>query len=83
MKQSDEVRKIRTGQGDDYTTGCLLDFVCFEKNYTLIAADLSNQKALDAMQIQKQFNKSFLLEKQIIKIKLRFITFLNNQKKQC
>ena len=48
IKQYDEVRKISTGQGDDYTTGCLLDFSYFEKNYRLIAADLSKQKALDA-----------------------------------
>ena len=38
-----------TGQGDDYTTGCLLDSTYFEKkNYRLIAADLSKQKDLDA-----------------------------------
>ena len=49
IKQYNEVRKISTGQGDDYTTGCLLDFAYFEKNYRLIAADLSKQKALDAM----------------------------------
>ena len=48
IKQYDEVRKISTGQGDDYTTGCLLDFNYFEKNYRLIAAGLSKQKALDA-----------------------------------
>ena len=42
IKQYDEVRKKSTGQGDDYTTGCLLDFVYFKKNYKLIAADLSN-----------------------------------------
>ena len=48
IKQYDEVRKISTGQGDDYTTGCLLDFSHFEKNYRLIAVDLSKQKALDA-----------------------------------
>ena len=41
IKQYDEVRKISTGQGDDYKTGCLLDFVYFEKNDRLIAADLS------------------------------------------
>ena len=46
--QYDEIRKISTGQSDDYTTGCLLDFAYFEKNYRLIAADLSKQKALDA-----------------------------------
>ena len=48
IKQYDEIRKISTGQGDDYTTGCLLDFAYFEKNCRLIAADLSKQKALDA-----------------------------------
>ena len=31
VKQNDEIRKISTGQGDDYTTGCLLDFNYFEK----------------------------------------------------
>ena len=48
IKQYDEVRKISTGQGDDYTTGCLLGYSYFEKNYRLVAADLSKQKALDA-----------------------------------
>ena len=48
IKQYDEVRKISTGQGDDYTTGCLLDYSYFEKNYRLIVADLSKEKALDA-----------------------------------
>ena len=47
-KQYNEIRKISTGQGDDYKTGCLLDFAYFEINYTLIAVDLSKQKALDA-----------------------------------
>ena len=31
IKQCDEVRKVSTGQSDDYTTGCLLDFAYFEK----------------------------------------------------
>ena len=48
IKQYDEVRKISTGQGDDYTTGCLLDYSYFRKNYRLIAADLRKQKTLDA-----------------------------------
>ena len=58
IKQYDEVRKVLTGQGDDYTTGCLLDFAYFEKNDRLIAADLSKQKTL-FMQIQEQFNKLY------------------------
>ena len=48
IKQYDKVRKVSAEKGDDYTTGCLLDFDYFEKNYTLIAADLSKQKAFDA-----------------------------------
>ena len=47
IKQYDEIRKISTGQGDDYTTGCLIDFAYFKKNYKLIAADLRKQKALN------------------------------------
>ena len=48
INQYDEVRKVSTGQGDDYTTGSLLDFAYFEKKYRLMAADLIKQKALDA-----------------------------------
>ena len=48
IKQYDEVRRVSTERGDDYRTGCLLDFVYFEKNYRLIAADLTKQKTLDA-----------------------------------
>ena len=44
IKRYDEVRKISIGQGDDYTTGCLLDFSDFKNNYRLIAADLSKKK---------------------------------------
>ena len=48
IKQYDEIKKISTGQGDDYTTGCLWDFAYFIKICILIAVDLSNQKDLDA-----------------------------------
>ena len=48
IKQYDKFRKMSTGKGDDYTTGCLLDFAYFEENYRLIAAGLSKQKALDS-----------------------------------
>ena len=48
IKQYNEKRKISTGQGDDYTTVCLIDFAYFENNYRLIVADLIKQKALDA-----------------------------------
>ena len=44
-------------QGDDYTTGCLLDYTYFKENYILIAMNLSKQKALDIdPKIIKQIN---------------------------
>ena len=48
VKQYDQIRKISTGKGDDYTTGCLLDYVYFKDKFRLIAVDLSKQKVLDA-----------------------------------
>ena len=44
----DNIRKIATGYGDDYTTGCLLDYPYFTDTYKMIAVDLSKQQALDA-----------------------------------
>ena len=44
----DEIRKIATGKGDNYATGCLLDYDYFKKNYQLIAVDLFKQRELDA-----------------------------------
>ena len=44
----ENIRKIATGQGDDYTTGCLLDYPYFADTYKMIAVDLSKQQALDA-----------------------------------
>ena len=43
-----EIRKTVTGQGNDYTTGCLLDYQYFKDHYQLIAIYLSKQKELDA-----------------------------------
>ena len=42
------IRKIAICQGDDYTTGCLLDYPYFKDTYKMIAVDLSKQQALDA-----------------------------------
>ena len=83
IKQYDEVRKVSTGYGDDYTTGCLLDYAYFKDNYRLIAVDLSKQKALDAdprtiQQIVFQWvvggdNNT----------KIRLYTILEQSKEQC
>ena len=39
----ENIRKIATGQGDDYTNGCLLDYPYFADTYKMIAVDLSKQ----------------------------------------
>ena len=47
-KTYENIRKTATGQGDDYTTGCLLDYHYFKENYEMIATDLSKLQTLDA-----------------------------------
>ena len=48
IRRYDEIRKISTGKGDNYVSGCLLDYDYFEKNHQFIAVDLSKQRELDA-----------------------------------
>ena len=50
----ENIRKIATGQGDDYTTGCLLDYSYVMDTYKMIAVDLSKQL--------EQFNRLISLQ---------------------
>ena len=43
----ENIRKIITSQGHDYTTGCLLEYIYFKNYYKMIAVDFSKQ-ALNA-----------------------------------
>ena len=47
-KTYENTRKSTTGQGDDYATGCLLDYSYFKNHYKMIAIDLSKQQDLEA-----------------------------------
>ena len=47
IKSYENIRKIATGQGDDYTTGCLLSYPYFKENYKLIPIDSCKQQAFD------------------------------------
>ena len=47
-KTYENIRKIATGQSDDHTAGCLLDYSYFKDHYEMIAVDLSKEQALDA-----------------------------------
>ena len=46
-KTYENIRKIATDKGDDYTTGCLLNYPYFKENFKMIAIDLSRQNELD------------------------------------
>ena len=73
------IRKIATGQGDDYTTGCLLDYIYFKNYCKMIAVDLSKQQALHAdSKAMQQINFRANLERAG---NTRFISFLKKQKK--
>ena len=48
IKTYENITKTATGQGDDYATGCLLDYLYYKENYKMISIDLSKQQALDA-----------------------------------
>ena len=45
--QYEEIRKLKTGQGEDYTTGCLLDYDYIQSHFRLIVLDSSRQKEVD------------------------------------
>ena len=44
----ENIRKVATGRGENYTTGCLLDYPYFKDSYKMIAVDLSKQPALNS-----------------------------------
>ena len=48
IKRCEEIRKLTTGQGEDYATGCSLGYEYLKRDYGLIAVNLSRQKDLDA-----------------------------------
>ena len=47
MRKYDNITKIVTGQGHDYTIGCLLNHPYFKELYKMIVIYLRKQQALD------------------------------------
>ena len=47
-KAYENIELITTGERDDNTTGCLLDYPYFKESYKMIAIDLSKQQTLEA-----------------------------------
>ena len=48
LKQYEEIKKLKTGQSEYYTTGRLLDYEYFKNHYRLIAVDINRQQELEA-----------------------------------
>ena len=70
VKQYNKIRKTATGQGEDYTTGCLLDYQYFKDHYQLIAVDLRKQE-FRAIQYRKENVK--LSDRQLTTEKLKSV----------
>ena len=47
IKQFKEIRKLTTGQDEDYTIGCFLDYKYMKNYLRLTSVDLSTRKELD------------------------------------
>ena len=47
-KRYKEIKKSKKGQGEDYTTGCLLDYEYIKNHYKIIVVDMNRQKYLDS-----------------------------------
>ena len=43
-----EPLKMTTGRSEDYTTGCLLDYDYYIKDFNIVGIDLSHQAVLDS-----------------------------------
>ena len=48
IKWYEEIRNLKSGQNEYYTTGYLLDYEYMKNHYRLITVDLSRQQELDA-----------------------------------
>ena len=76
IRAYDSIQKSSTGQGEDYTTGCLLDYNYLQEHYKMISLDL-NKKNL--ILIQNQYNKLIL---EIQKINQQYFSLLKKLKER-
>ena len=47
LKTYENIRKISTGQGDEQTNGCLLDYSYFKDHYEMFPIDLSKEQTFN------------------------------------
>ena len=77
IKGFEEIRKLTTWQGEDYTTGCFLDYDYIKNHDRLRAVDLNRQNELDAdpkaIQLIESFGELKSDKNQIVAIESKFV----------
>ena len=61
MRTYDDIQINVAGQGDDYTTGCLLDYIYITKSIIRQRQQKIYAKSKHLMLIQKQYKKLMLM----------------------
>ena len=73
----ENIRKLATGQGDDYKTSCLLNYPYLKSKKKMIAIDLSKKQTLDTD--PTEFNRLILLQIHIEQEIQQCFSFLKKQ----
>ena len=82
FKKYEELRKVMTGRGGDYTTGSLLHYDYWKNNYKLICCDLRKQKVLDSnSKAKEQIEFVYKLDNNINPVNMvQILTVLEKEK---
>ena len=78
-----ELLKMTTGRSEDYSTGCLLDYDYYLKDFNILGIDLSHQAVLDSdPKINQQIEFVYKLPSGNANINYDLLTVLEKQNKQ-
>ena len=76
-----ELLKMATGRSEDYSTGCLLDYDYYIKDFNIVGIDLSHQAVLDSdPKINQQIEFVYKLELGNAVINYHLLTVLKKEK---
>ena len=76
-----ELLKMTTGRSEDYSTGCLLDYDYYIKDFNIVGIDLPNQAVLDSdPKISQQIEFAYKLPSGDAAINYDLLTVLEKEK---